>query len=74
VVLVGNIDRVQLDDFVAKTETYIDRKIRSLVLTGREFDALKGKKGFKPILKLWEAGYKEMRTDQKNRMTSIMQG
>jgi hypothetical protein len=56
VVLVGEIDRVQLDDFVAKTEAYIDRKIRSLVVTGREFDALKGKKAFKPMLKLWEAG------------------
>jgi len=56
VVLVGEIDRVQLYDFVAKTEAYIDRKIRSLVVTEREFDALKGNKVFKPMLKLWEAG------------------
>lgn len=56
VVLVGDVDRVQLDDFVAKTEAYIDRKIRSLVLTQEEFRRLKGTKGFKPILKLWEAG------------------
>jgi len=58
VVLVGEVDRVQLNDFIAKTEAFIDRKIRSLVLTGREFVALKEKKGFKPILKLWEAGEK----------------
>lgn len=54
VVLVGDIDRVQLDDFVAKTEAYIDRKIRSLVLTQEEFERLQGTKCFKPMLKLWE--------------------
>ena len=56
VVLVGDIDRVQLDDFVAKTEAYIDRKIRSLVLSRKEFERLQNTKGFKPILKLWEEG------------------
>lgn len=56
VVLVGKIDRVQLDDFVAKTEAYIDRKIRSLVLSRKEFERLQNTKGFKPILKLWESG------------------
>jgi len=56
VVLVGKIDRVQLDDFVAKTEAYIDRKIRSLVLSREEFERLQQTKGFKPILNLWEDG------------------
>ena len=56
VVLIGDIDRVQLDDFVAKTEAFIDRKIRSLVLSRKEFERLQNTKGFKPILKLWEAG------------------
>lgn len=56
VVLVGDIDRAQLDDFVAKTEAYIDRKIRSLVISREEFRKLEGTKGFKPMLKLWEAG------------------
>lgn len=64
IVLVGEIDRVQLDDFVAKTEVFIDRKIRSLILTRREFDALKAKKGFKPILKLWEAGMSKSGSDK----------
>ena len=54
VVLVGDINRGQLDDFVAKTEAYIDRKIRSLVLTQEEFERLQGTKCFKPMLKLWE--------------------
>lgn len=56
VVLVGKIDRVQLDDFVAKTEAFIERKIRSLVLSRKEFERLEGTKSFRPILKLWEAG------------------
>ena len=54
VALVGEIDRVQLDDFVAKTEAFIDRKIRSLILSRKEFERLRSTKGFKPILKLWE--------------------
>jgi len=54
VVLVGEIDRVQLDDFVVKTEAFIERKIRSLVLSRKEFERLQGTKGFKPILQLWE--------------------
>jgi DNA-binding transcriptional ArsR family regulator len=56
VVLVGDIDRVQLDDFVVKTEAYINRKIRSLVLTREEFGRLQESKRFKPMLKLWESG------------------
>jgi DNA-binding transcriptional ArsR family regulator len=56
VVLVGEVDRVQLDDFVAKTEAYIERKIRTLVVSSEEFQRLQSTKGFKPILKLWESG------------------
>ncbi len=56
VVLVGDVDRVQLDDFVDKTESYIERKIRSLVLSREEFDRLQETRGFKPMLKLWERG------------------
>ena len=54
--LLGDIDRAQLDDFVAKTEKYIGRKIRSLVLSREEFGRLQESKGFKPMLKLWESG------------------
>lgn len=55
VVLVGDVDKAQLDDFAAKTEAYIDRKIRTLVLSRGEFDRLKDTKGFMPILKLWDS-------------------
>jgi len=54
VVLVGDIDKVQLDDFVLKTEEYIQRKIRSLVLTKEEFIRLTEKKNFDPIVRLWD--------------------
>ncbi len=54
VVLVGDVDKVQLDDFAAKTEAYIERKIRSLVLTKEEFGRLRGKKAFNPIVRLWD--------------------
>jgi hypothetical protein len=54
VVLVGDIDKIQLDDFALKTEAYIHRKIRSLVLRNEEFVQLMEKKSFEPIVKLWD--------------------
>jgi DNA-binding transcriptional ArsR family regulator len=62
VVLLGDVDRAQLDDFVAKTEEYIGRKIRTLVLSREEFGRLQESKGFKPMLKLWESGAHMTRT------------
>ena len=53
-VLVGDIDKVQLDDFALKTEAYIQRKIRSLVLSKEEFDRLMEKNSFDPIVRLWD--------------------
>lgn len=54
VVLVGDIDKVQLDDFAQKTEAYIKRKIRSLVLSNEEFEQLKGRKSIDPVVRLWD--------------------
>jgi DNA-binding transcriptional ArsR family regulator len=54
VVLVGDIDKVQLDDFALKTEAYIQRKIRSLVLSQQEFEQLLAKKSLNPNVKLWD--------------------
>jgi DNA-binding transcriptional ArsR family regulator len=72
VVLVGDIDRIQLDDFVAKTEVYIDRKIRPLVLSRKEFKRLEQTKGFKPILKLWGGnGDHEMPSPSRNRVCDV---
>lgn len=54
-VLIGDIDRKNLDDLVTKTEKYIGRKIRVLVLNESEHRA--NKKIFinRPTLILWEA-------------------
>ena len=62
VVLVGRIDRTQLEDFVAKTEAYIERRIRSLVLSKKEFEGMQDSRSFKPILKLWDSGHREGHT------------
>ena len=53
-VLIGDIDREQLDDVIMKTERYIKRKIRPLVLTQTEFDQLLEKRTLRNVMKLWE--------------------
>lgn len=53
-VLVGDIDMYHLNDLTRKTERYVKRKIRSLVLTAEEFqDFLPALKG-KPFIPIWE--------------------
>jgi DNA-binding transcriptional ArsR family regulator len=54
VVLIGDVDKVQLDDFATKTEEYIQRKIRTLVLGRQEFEALLARGMFQPAMRLWE--------------------
>jgi DNA-binding transcriptional ArsR family regulator len=55
-VLIGDIDREQLDDVIMKSEKYIKRKIRPLVLAQKEFDQLLEKGSFKNVMKLWKRG------------------
>jgi hypothetical protein len=52
--LVGNIDEYHLNDLSRKTERYIKRKIRSLVLTREEYENLKPKLEARPKLLIWE--------------------
>ena len=54
-VLVGNIDPYHLDDLSRKTERYIDRKIRSMVMTRKEYDDFQKKLAQKPMVLVWEA-------------------
>ena len=55
VILIGDIDRAQLDDVVKKTERYIQRKIRTLVLTDeKEFQKLQKKGSLGPSMKLFD--------------------
>jgi DNA-binding transcriptional ArsR family regulator len=53
-VLVGDIDRKNLEDLVNKTEKYIDRKIRTLVLNKKEYEELSEKLKVRPQLILWK--------------------
>ncbi len=58
-VLVGNIDQTSLADLVAKTEKYIGRKIRTLVVGAEESIYMSRLFSQKPILLLWENGIKQ---------------
>lgn len=51
--LVGGINHHNLNDLSRKTERYIGRKIRSLVLTHQELDQMQGLLKQKPMLLLW---------------------
>lgn len=54
-VLVGEIDRTNLEDLVKKTEKYISRKIRTLVLSQSEYKDMGSVFENKPKLLLWES-------------------
>jgi len=53
--LVGNIDQYHLNDLSRKTERYINRKIRSLVLSRDEFKEFEPKLKACPNILIWEA-------------------
>ncbi|UCH07019.1 MAG: winged helix-turn-helix transcriptional regulator [Deltaproteobacteria bacterium] len=53
--LVGNINQYHLNDLSRKTERYIKRKIRCLVLTGQEFQEMLPRLEARPQLLIWEA-------------------
>lgn len=53
IVLLGEIDQDNLSDLTRKTERYIERKIRTLVLMPEEFERLQGGEVLQPRLLLW---------------------
>ena len=54
-VLVGDIDQYHLNDLSRKTERYIKRKIRPLVLSRKEYHKLLPKLKNRPRVLIWEA-------------------
>jgi predicted transcriptional regulator len=52
--LIGNVDQYHLNDLSRKTERYIDRKIRSLVLSSAEYASFKASLKNRPNLLVWE--------------------
>jgi predicted DNA-binding protein YlxM (UPF0122 family) len=55
IILVGDIDHYHLNDLSRKTERYIKRKIRSLVLSRAEYQQLLPELKNRPILLIWES-------------------
>ena len=53
--LIGNIDQYHLNDLSRKTERYIKRKIRSLVVSQEEYKELLPKLKDRPRVLIWEA-------------------
>lgn len=53
--LVGNIDQYHLNDLSRKTERYIKRKVRSLVLSRQEYKKLLPELKKRPRVLVWEA-------------------
>ena len=53
-VLIGDIDRNNLQDLTKKTEKYIDRKIRTLALTANEYNQLATNLDNRPNFVLWQ--------------------
>ncbi len=58
--LVGDIDQYHLNDLSRKTERYIKRKIRSLVLSRDEYNDILPKLEKRPRVLIWEANKKQM--------------
>ena len=55
ILLVGEIDQYHLNDLSRKTERYIKRKIRSLVLSQQEFSNFRIKLEQQPHVLIWKA-------------------
>jgi len=56
IILVGDIDHYHLNDLSRKTERYIRRKIRSLVLSCEEYQQLLPELESRPRLLIWKSG------------------
>jgi predicted transcriptional regulator len=54
ILLVGNVDRYHLSDLSRKTERYINRKIRSLVISKEEFKTFQSELSKRPNLLIWQ--------------------
>ncbi len=58
IILVGDIDQYHLNDLSRKTERYIKRKIRSLVLSQEEYLQFLPQLNKRPQILIWEANTK----------------
>jgi hypothetical protein len=65
ILLVGEIDPRQLNDLTVKTERYVKRKIRSLVMTVDEYEKLSPSLANRPQILIW--GRNENQSDGKHK-------
>ena len=63
-VVVGDVDKIYLQQLINKTEKLISRKIRSMVLNGKEFQQLEEKLQVKQALVVW--GQSEVASKNRN--------
>ena len=66
-VLVGELDQTRLAKLVARTESLIQRKVRTLCLTQDEFEGLKSVLGQRPQLVLWNDGSPLINAQEKKK-------
>ena len=53
--LIGDIDNFHLHDLTQKTERYLKRKIRNLVMTRSEFKSFESEMASRPHILIWKA-------------------
>ena len=58
ILLVGNVDQYHLNDLSRKTERYINRKVRSLVLSKDEYKSFLSELEKRPCVLIWEINTK----------------
>ncbi len=56
ILLIGDINNENLVDIIKKTEKYVDRKIRTMVLTSEEFNHYCNIISKRPLMELWNNG------------------
>lgn len=54
IILVGDVDHYHLNDLIQKTERYIKRKIRPLVLSNKEYEILLPELTTRPNILIWK--------------------
>jgi hypothetical protein len=59
IILVGDIDQYHLSDLSRKTERYIKRKIRSIVVSNDEFEDFFPDLKKRPKILIWESKQKQ---------------
>ena len=67
-VLVGEIDNFHLNDLCRKTERYINRKLRPLVLSRQEYRNLEDTLSGRPQILLWKSEHQSTLTDKSKRI------